>query len=167
MKSQKTGYDVHIYDIEGCFPHMPKEAMSMAMREAITILNNKGKEGVWVPNTRTKSCSWDKGICNGTWIPLEVLGDIYKFAIENCFIKMPNGTIWKQILGIPMGDPLSPGICILTCGWMESEWMENISLNERQLFRGTRYMDDILLFVSTKLKQTLLITSKIIVIGHR
>ena len=64
-----------------------------------------------------------------------------KFALLRC-----------QMVEIPMGDPLSPGICILTCGWMESEWMESIPLNERQLFRGTRYIDDVLLFISKKMK---------------
>ena len=38
---------------------------------------------------------------------------------------MPDGTIRHQVQGIPMGDPLSPGMTIMTCAWMEREWMED------------------------------------------
>ena len=64
-----------------------------------------------------------------------------------------DGTILRQILGIPMGDPLSPGMCILTCGWMEGEWLAPIPPSERELFRAARYMDDIIMFISSKLNK--------------
>ena len=52
-----------------------------------------------------------------------------------------------------MGDPLSPGMCILTCGWMEGEWLAPIPPSERELFRAARYMDDIIMFISSKLNK--------------
>ena len=47
-----------------------------------------------------------------------------------------------------MGDPLSPAMTILTCAWMEKEWMTSLQPIDRMFFRGARYMDDILLFTS-------------------
>ena len=44
-----------------------------------------------------------------------------------------------------MGDPLSPGMTIGACAWMENEWMETISEEDKQFFRAKRFMDDILL----------------------
>ena len=60
---------------------------------------------------------------------------------------MPDGRILRQVIGIPMGDSISPGVTIGTCAWMEKEWLETISTEEKKNFRGVRYMDDILLMV--------------------
>ena len=68
------------------------------------------------------------------------------FSLHNAFVHMPNGKIYRQENGIPMGDPMSPGMTIGTCGWMEREWMVTISDKDKACFRAKRYMDDILLF---------------------
>ena len=47
-----------------------------------------------------------------------------------------------------MGDCLSPGMTILTCAWMEREWMNTLTIRDKISFRAKRYMDDILLFSS-------------------
>jgi hypothetical protein len=57
---------------------------------------------------------------------------------------MPDGRILKQVSGIPMGDPLSPGMTVGTCAWMEKEWLNGITDESKQYFRAARYMDDIL-----------------------
>ena len=57
---------------------------------------------------------------------------------------MPGGQLWRQVEGIPMGDPLSPGMTIGTCAWMEQEWLQTIAAEDRQYFRMRRFMDDIL-----------------------
>ena len=44
-----------------------------------------------------------------------------------------------------MGDPISPGMTIGTCGWMEDEWMQTLSQEDKRYFRAKRYMDDIML----------------------
>ena len=42
-----------------------------------------------------------------------------------------------------MGDPLSPGMTIGACAWMEQEWLETIAEKDREYFRAKRFMDDI------------------------
>ena len=56
------------------------------------------------------------------------------------------GRILRQEKGIPMGDPMSPAMTIGTCGWMEREWMNTLTIRDKISFRAKRYMDDILLF---------------------
>ena len=46
-----------------------------------------------------------------------------------------------------MGDALSPGMTIGTCGWMEREWMMGIDGATKQHFMARRYMDDVLLLM--------------------
>ena len=43
-----------------------------------------------------------------------------------------------------MGDPLSPGLTIITCAWMEDKWMAQQPAERKRFFRAKRYMDDIL-----------------------
>ena len=58
---------------------------------------------------------------------------------------MPDGRLWHQRKGIPMGDPISPGMTIGACAWMEHEWMQTLSDEDKQYFKAVRYMDDILM----------------------
>ena len=57
--------------------------------------------------------------------------------------------VMLQGVGIPMGGPISPGMCNATCAWMEREWLLGIDDLSRKMFAGMRYMDDILL-ITTK-----------------
>lgn len=52
-----------------------------------------------------------------------------------------------QAKGIPMGDPISPGMTISTTAWMEKEWMKTLTLADKQRFCAARFMDDILMFI--------------------
>ena len=72
--------------------------------------------------------------------------NIMNFALDNTFIKDLEGKIWQQIKGIPMGDPHSPGMTIITCAWMEREWMQTIQKEEKKYFKAKRYMDDVICF---------------------
>ena len=58
---------------------------------------------------------------------------------------MPDGSIRKQVEGIPMGDPLSPACAVGTCAWMEMEWMQTLDPQTKERFAAKRFMDDILL----------------------
>jgi len=112
-----------------------------------------GFKGVWVPAIRNKRCEWTdtlttpRGVIRkrkGTWMPWDVLMSVLEFSLDNAYVHMPDGRILRQTQGIPMGDPLSPGMTIGTCAWMENEWLHGITLESKRYFRAARYMDDIL-----------------------
>ena len=107
------GWQIHSYDIEGCFPNMPKKAIKEAMREVRDALAENRYKGIWVPTADSLSCQWTQPKNRkkiGTWIPWEILTEVLEFALDNAFIKMPNGKFYWQKDGIPMGDPLSPAM---------------------------------------------------------
>ena len=79
-------------------------------------------------------------------IPFEDLLDIMRFALDNALMVDFDGQLWKQVTGIPMGDPHSPGMTIGACGWMEREWLQTLSAATKEMFMAKRYMDDILMF---------------------
>ena len=69
------------------------------------------------------------------------------FALENTILMdFDTQLIWRQIKGIPMGDPHSPGMTIETCAWMEHKWLDTLPPQTKGNFVAKRYMDDILLF---------------------
>ena len=138
-KFKGDNIEITTYDIEGCFPHMPKEAINLAMKEYMNIAKGKDKSGIWVPTASKKTCKWvQPRFGRGTWIPFQVIQIMIDFVLEHTYLKMPNGKILKQKLGIPMGDPLSPG---LTSAWMEKEWKTSLDEQTKQRFKAARYIE--------------------------
>ena len=76
-------------------------------------------------------------------IPFEVMLDVMEVSLDFALVRMPNGKILRQMEGIPMGDPLSPGMTIRTCAWMEQHWLQAIGAEDKHYFRAKRFMDDI------------------------
>ncbi len=121
---------------------MPKEAIRFALRQSISTLRANGHTGVAVPRA-SRPCMWKPR--KGTkWIPFDTMYQVLEFSLDNAYVQLPTG-IYKQMQGIPMGDPESPGMTIGTCGWMESEWLQSICATTTKFFQAGRYMDDILL----------------------
>ena len=44
-----------------------------------------------------------------------------------------------------MGDPISPGMTIGACAWMEQQWQMTIADTDKLNYTAARYMDDILM----------------------
>ena len=113
MEAIGHDYDIITMDIEGCFPNMPKEAIKLSAMELVSKLGTEGQKGVWVPKSRQQKPSWcsDKpSWCHdssGTWMPFAELLDILVFALDNAFVKMEDGTILKQLNGIPIKSAFS------------------------------------------------------------
>ena len=78
------------------------------------------------------------------WLPFDVLKDIAEFSLHNAIVMLGNRLL-HQAKGIPMGDPISPGMTIGTCAWMEKQWMHGLPPHEKQRFCAARFMDDILM----------------------
>jgi len=144
LNSQEV--DIAIYDIEGCFPNMPQDGIMMALNSITVEFKKQGKKGVWVPFGDRQKCTWEQPKRGyGTWIPWDVMINITAFSLKNTFLVLPEGQILRQCSGIPMGNPLSPGITIGTCSWMEQEWLSLTSAAMQKSFKAARYMDDIML----------------------
>ena len=91
--------------------------------------------------SRKKSCGWKlrKG---DVWLPFDVLCDVADFSLHNAIVRL-DGRLLHQSRGIPMGDPISPGMTIGACGWMEDEWMQSLAEKDKTCFRAKRFMDEL------------------------
>ena len=101
--------------------------------------------GVSIPRKKSRPCSL-KPFKGATTFPFADLLDIMEFALDNTVLRDFDGNLWRQAMGIPMGDPHSLGMTIATCAWMEHEWLESLDEATKRLFKIKRYMDDLLIF---------------------
>ena len=62
------------------------------------------------------------------------------FDLNNVFFTL-GSTILKQIIGIPMGSPLSPALAIIICAYAEHNFLS--SIHDFKLLSACRYMDDL------------------------
>lgn len=76
---------------------------------------------------------------------LKMIIEVVKFDLENAAFTFGN-IVLRQMIGIPMGSPLSPSIAILTCAKDECISMNSLGSDERYI-HGMRYMDDLWLIV--------------------
>ena len=70
--------------------------------------------------------------------------EVIEFSLDNTYIRDRHGGLRRQVKGIPMGDPNSPGMCIGACAWMENEWMQSLTKDTKERFSSIRYMDDVM-----------------------
>ena len=118
------------------------------------LAEGKGVHGVYVPRRcKTKQCEWKCGRSKDmVFMPFDILVDIGMYSLDNAFIKLADGTILRQREGIPMGDPVSPGLTIGTCAYMEDNFMRNIEEETKQFFKTKRYLDDVLIVTADNKK---------------
>ena len=107
---------MQIFEIEGCFPNMPKETIRFALRDIVQrIRREENQDGVYVPRYSDKQpCAWKSKRKKMQKIPFEVMLDVMEFSLDCAMVRMPDGRIMRQREGIPMGDPLSPGTKVST-----------------------------------------------------
>ena len=108
-------------------------------RRKIICINKFGKKGV----------KWGRSFNphKSTHIKFIDLINIIKLDIKNCYMKIGHFML-RQIIGIPMGSPLSAILAILCCCIAEYNWQ--LSLRHSNIFARiflTRYVDDGLIII--------------------
>ena len=121
----------------------------MAMREHIKrIERESGQRGISVPrHSSTKSCEWRRRNEDNryVWLPFTLMLDVMDFVLDHAIVQMPDGSLRRQKFGIPRGDSLSPARAVITCAWMEDEWLQTLDDRDKACFTARRFMDDILM----------------------
>ena len=103
-------------DITGCFPNMPKSEIREAMTVMMENFKEEGKHGVSVPGRgKARKCTWKQCGAPYKWITFELMREVLDFSLDHAIFTTRNGVLIRQKNGIPMGDPLSPAMCIGTC----------------------------------------------------
>ena len=158
------------WDISGCYTHIPKGDVLEALDRVIDLVRESPAlhdvegvfEGMKSPAIKAKT---NKGIINvpktgkgpAHWgrssnmdrvnLTFKQLMDIAKFSLENAYFTMGDKIV-QQTVGLPMGDPLSPAMCIATCAMHEMDWMQTLPEQLKNKVSFDRYLDDIFLITN-------------------
>ena len=127
------------------------------------VLSKSRRKIICIPKFGKDKVCWGRSFNpnKSSHIQFIDLVNIVKLDIKNCYMRLGN-YILQQIVGIPMGSPLSAVLAILCCCIAEYNWQ--ISLKQRNIFDHiflTRYVDDGLIIIKQN-KDNKLLRNKII-----
>ena len=158
---EKIGCDKlehRIWDIDSCYPSMPKADIIEAMEHILHNVRNQTRKCkrkfILVPRCKNEKPIWGTSYTEDQKkthikINFQVMIDLIRFSMDNAICKLGGECFIRQTTGIPQGDSLSPAMCIGTCGWYEMRWMQKWNPEDRKLFQIRRYLDDVNMMFKT------------------
>ena len=135
------------------FPHLVSHhwlshQLHLSLKSLIIKMFTNGKSIAILVNSYRKKAFWS----NGSSYPgyreytIDKLLEALEIILFNTYIQF-NGTVFKQILGIPMGGNASPFIADLYLSWCEYCYVTKLTKTDynlaRRLSYNCRYLDDI------------------------
>jgi hypothetical protein len=153
-KAQEAGLDTR--DFSTLYTTLPHEklfkALKHATREAFNYAAEKLEikpEHLCIRPTKRKFCSWVRSTQkqNDVWTH-EILMEHIRFLVSNTYVQAGK-SLYRQIVGIPMGTNCAPALANLFLYYYESSYIsrlvENQKFSEARHFRTTfRLIDDVL-----------------------
>jgi hypothetical protein len=139
LYDDNTSFLFFCADVKNMFTSLPHsyiiEAIQWLMTRFQSITN---KSGVWVS---AQSASLHKDDPTAIFLSLESILSICFFDIHHAIFFF-GPVLLLQILGIPMGSPLSPQLAIITCAYAEHKWsIAHLSWSSR--LASVRFVDDL------------------------
>ena len=108
---------------------------------SLAITAKVSKEAVNLPKSGKGPVHWGYGDSTRITLTFKQMLDVVQFSLGNAFFTLGDKII-QQTHGIPMGDPMSPAICIATCAHIEMKWFDALPHESKPHVRFTRYLDD-------------------------
>lgn len=153
-KLKNMGFDenkrrvyIEAYDIKNFYTNLSHDEIRKAARWLITEFKKTKRHAKWlgIPKDEIRFRSRTVRENGWTWWNFDMLMKTVDFDLQNAIFLLGD-IILKQGKGTPMGSTLSPAIAILVAAYYEWNFLSDLPDEERRLFGGVRYVDDILLF---------------------
>ena len=138
-------------DIKNMYTHLPHDRLIDIVKWIIRKFTKKNRQKTISVGKEKKGKARKGGSSSKdrTNITIEQIEEIVLFDLKNAIFKLGSFKL-QQIIGIPMGSPLSPILAISYCAYMERK-MNLIPKDVKIL--GTRYIDDIFLILRQKISE--------------
>jgi hypothetical protein len=106
-------------DVKNMYTSLPHSAILAAVSWLLSRFQRiTGKCGLWISHS---SCSFYKDDHSAIFLSLDLILAICTFDVSNAIFFF-GPILLLQILGIPMGSPLSPQLAIILCAYAEHRW---------------------------------------------
>ena len=144
----KTAHSIKTYDFSTLYTNLPLDVIYDSLRSLIIKMFVNSKSVAIMVNSNSKRAFWSNGSNYAGYreYTIDKLLEALELILFNTYIQF-NGSIFKQILGIPMGGNASPFIADLYLSWCEYCYMTKVVKTDYTLAKllsyNCRYLDDI------------------------
>ena len=144
----KTAHSIKMFDFSTLYTNLPLDVIYDSLRSLIIKMFVNSKSVAIMVNSNSKRAFWSNGSNYAGYreYTIDKLPEALELILFNTFIQF-NGSIFKQILGIPMGGNASPFIADLNLSWCEYCYMTKVVKSDYTLAKllsyNCRYLDDI------------------------
>ena len=144
----KTAYSIKTFDFSTLYTNLPSDVIYDSLRSLIIKMFVNSKSVAIMVNSKSKRAFWSNGSNYAGYREYKVdkLLEALELILFNTYIQF-NGSIFKQILVIPIGGNASPFITDLYFSWCEYCYMTKIVKTDYALAKllsyNCRYLDDI------------------------
>ncbi|GBG76450.1 hypothetical protein CBR_g22198 [Chara braunii] len=135
------------YDIKEMFSSIPHDAVRDAVFELLRFFSDRGWRQVRVA-TRGKvyvMSKEGKGEVGYVKIRFDAIFKMVSYDLDHTYMRCGT-TIWRQVVGIPMGKTTSPVLATVTCAMAESKFLRSLG-SDRKLVLGWRMVDNVSIIV--------------------
>jgi hypothetical protein len=146
---EKAGHNVHFRsgDVKNMYTELPHDEIMNAVDWLLSLTLPKGRfKTVSVMKRGRRGVRYGANNSPSTMHSLdsETIRRVVEFDLQNCLFSIGKINL-RQVIGIPMGSPLSPVLAVLLCAFYESNFLQQLSREQRKSIAGFRYVDDVFL----------------------
>ena len=144
----KTAHGIKTYEHSTLHTNLPLNVIYDSLTSLIIKMFVNSKSVAIMVNSNSKRAFWSNGSNYAGYreYTIDKLLEALELSLFNTYIQF-NGSIFKQILGIPMGGNASPFIADLYLSWCEYCYMTKVVKTDYTLAKllsyNCRYLDDI------------------------
>ena len=141
-------HSIKTYDFSTLYTNLPLDVIYDSLRSLIIKMFVNSKSVAIMVNSNSKRAFWSNGSNYAGYreYTIDKLLEALELILFNTYIQF-NGSIFKQILGIPMGGNAWPFIADLYLSWCEYCYMTKVVKTDYTLAKllsyNCRYLDDI------------------------
>ena len=127
----KTAHSIKTFDFSTLYTNLPLDVIYDSLRSPIIKMFVNSKSVAIMVNSNSKRAFWSNGSNHARYreYTIDTLLEALDLLLFNTYIQF-NGSIFKQILGIPMGGNASPCIANVYLSWCEYCYMTKVVKND-------------------------------------
>jgi hypothetical protein len=142
----KRAKSINTFDFEQMYTNIVHNELKTRIKMAIDLaFDRQNKFGSSFIAMTEKSVHWCKSKSSGVTISREKLTMWVDFLIDNTYFTFGN-TVWRQIIGIPMGTSCAPLLANIFLFSYEFEYVRSTMRSDFRLcclLKGSRLIDDL------------------------
>ena len=145
LNNSSTAKSINSFDFKKLYTNIPHDKVIVKLSDLIKKCFDEKKVKFINVSTNFKASWSDKSRLKWS-LEYDDIVDLLKYLINNIYVKF-RGSIYRQVIGIPMGCDCAPQVADLFLYWYEHNYIsEGVDADDpaiRYLQHASRYIDDL------------------------